>query len=96
MKLAWLPLAEADRDKIFDYIEEDNPLAAVAVDERIAEQVEALRRFPEAGRPGRVTGTRELVIQRSPYIAAYRVCDDTVWILRVLHSSQQWPDDLPT
>jgi len=66
VKLEWHPLAEADRDTIFDYIEEDNPLAAIAVDERIAEQVAVLTRFPEGGRPGRVAGTRELVIKRTP------------------------------
>src|SRR6266478_9540841 len=62
-----------DRDAIFDYIEADSPQAAIIVDNRIRVQVESLVKFPESGRPGRVEGTRELVIQRTPYIAAYRV-----------------------
>lgn len=95
MKLEWHPLAEADREEIFDYIEDQNPAAAIAVDERIAEQVLMLVRFPEAGRLGRVEGTRELVIQRTPYIVAYRVEQDAVLLLRVLHSSLLWPDELP-
>ncbi len=41
--------------------------------------------FPESGRPGRVSGTRELVIAGTPYIAAYRVVGETIRILRVLH-----------
>jgi plasmid stabilization system protein ParE len=42
-----------------------------------------------------VTGTRELVIVGTPYIAAYQLSTDTIRILRVLHGAQRWPDDLP-
>ena len=83
-----------DRDGIFDYIEADSPRAAVAVDDRIRAQVRQLLQFPEAGRPGRIEGTRELVISRTPYIAAYRVTGDAVRILRVLHGAQLWPDEM--
>jgi toxin ParE1/3/4 len=64
------------------------------VDDRIRVQVEGLVQFPESGRPGRIEGTRELVIQRTPYIAAYRITGNTVRILRVLHGAQQWPEDM--
>jgi plasmid stabilization system protein ParE len=50
--------------------------------------------FPRSGRSGRIAGTRELVISRTPYIAAYRIAGDTVRILRVLHGSRRWPDDM--
>lgn len=79
----------------FRYIETDSPRAAATVDDRIRLQVKHLSRHPESGRIGRVVGTRELVIDRTPYVAAYRVIGDTVCILRVLHGAQQWPDDLP-
>jgi toxin ParE1/3/4 len=95
MRLEWSIFARADRDAIFDYIEADSPQAAIAVDDRIREQVETLARFPESGRPGRVEGTRELVIHRTPYIAAYRIAGSTVRILRVLHGARQWPCDMP-
>jgi len=95
MRLEWSRLAQADRDAIFDYIEADSPQAAITVDDRIRVQVESLVRFPESGRPGRIEGTRELVIDRTPYIAAYRVAGDAVQILRVLHGAQQWPEDIP-
>ncbi len=49
---------------------------------------------PEMGRHGRIEGTRELVISRTPYIAAYRITGDTVRILRVLHGAQLWPDEI--
>lgn len=95
MKLVWSAFALSDRDGIFTHIEADNPSAAVTVDERIVAAVRRLWDFPESGRPGRIAGTRELVITGTPYIAAYAVTDTTVRILRVLHGAQQWPDTLP-
>ncbi|MGB9203229.1 MAG: type II toxin-antitoxin system RelE/ParE family toxin [Terriglobales bacterium] len=92
MRLEWSIFAQADRDAIFDYIEEDNLQAAIAVDNRIREQVAGLAKFPESGRPGRVAGTRELVILRTPYIAVYRIAGNAVRILRVLHGAQQRPE----
>jgi toxin ParE1/3/4 len=80
-----------DRERIFDFIEKEDPRAAISVDDRIATQISVLLRFPEGGRPGRIEGTRELVIRRTPYIVAYRVEEDGVRILRVLHSAQLWP-----
>jgi toxin ParE1/3/4 len=94
MRLEWSHFAQADRDAIFDYIEADSPQAAITVDGRIREQVDGLRQFPESGRPGRVDGTRELIIHRTPYIAAYRIAGATVLILRVLHGAHQWPEDM--
>jgi addiction module RelE/StbE family toxin len=94
MRLEWSHLAQADREAIFDYIEADSPQAAVTVDDRIRTQVEGLVRFPESGRLGRVEGTRKLVIDRTPYIAAYRVAGSVVRVLRVLHGSQRWPEEI--
>ncbi|HZL53031.1 MAG TPA: type II toxin-antitoxin system RelE/ParE family toxin [Terracidiphilus sp.] len=94
MLLQWSAFALADREAIFDYIEADSPRAAIAVDERIRTCVEGLVRFPEMGHPGRIDGTRELVISNTPYIAAYRIADNSVRILRVLHGAQQWPDEM--
>ena len=91
--LKWSAPALEDRDTIFDYIEVDSPTAAMGVDQRIRECVERLRRFPEMGRPGRIEGTRELMILRTPYIAAYRVADGVVTILGIIHGAQQWPEE---
>ena len=94
MRLEWSVFALSDRNAIFDYIVADSPQAAIIVDDRIEGQVEGLLQFPEIGRPGRIDGTRELVIQHTPYIAAYRVVGDTIRILRVLHGAQQWPEEM--
>ena len=92
MKLVWSRRALEDRRAIFDYIEADNPRAAVLVDDRIRDATRRLIEFPESGRPGRVEGTRELVIARTPYIAPYETGDGVVRILRVIHGARIWPD----
>jgi toxin ParE1/3/4 len=91
MHLEWSQFANADREAIFDYIEADSPQAAIAVDDRIQQQIEELMKFPKIGRPGRIDGTRELIIQRTPYIAVYRIAGKTIRILRLLHGAQMWP-----
>ena len=93
MKIVWSVFAISDREAIFSYIEADSPRAAARIDDLIEKQVDALTDFPESGRPGRVSGTRELVIQQTPYIVAYKVEGDIVKALRVLHGAQQWPEE---
>lgn len=64
--------------------------------ERIRAAVERLAASPAIGRPGRVAGTRELVISGTPYIVPYRAKkEDVVQIITVLHSAQRWPDRFP-
>jgi toxin ParE1/3/4 len=94
VRLVWTTLAVRDREQIFDFIALDSPPAALAVDEALSRQVKLLKEFPEMGRPGRVEGTRELVVQGTPFIAAYQVRRDSVRILRILHGAQQWPDSM--
>lgn len=91
MTLKWSFYAQSDRDAIYEYIEADSPRAAVLVDERICHAIAILKQFPEIGRLGRIDGTRELVIQHTPYIAAYRIEGDCIRILRILHGARIWP-----
>ena len=90
MELFWTPEATQDREDIYDYIEADNPAAALALDELFAEKAGRLVDHPGLGRPGRVIGTRELVAHQN-YILVYDVADDLVRVLRVLHAARQWP-----
>jgi toxin ParE1/3/4 len=94
VRLVWTHHALADRHAIFKHIEAESPRAAVNVDDQIVAAVRRLLDFPESGRPGRVAGTRELVVPRTPFIAAYVVTADRVRILRILHGAQVWPDDI--
>ena len=92
MKVVWLPRALADRDAQIDYIVYDSPKAAIAQGDRIESQVETLGAYPELGREGRVAGTRELVVSRTPFIVVYRVRAARIEILRVLHGARMWPE----
>jgi addiction module RelE/StbE family toxin len=94
MNLNWSAFAIADREAIFGYIKADSPRAAVEIDKRIQDAIEVLIDFPEIGRLGRVEATRELVIQRTPYIAAYQIKANAITILRILHGAQQWPEEI--
>lgn len=87
MKLVWAHSAAADRREIRAYIAQDNPAAALALDELFSEMAGQLADHPDLGRPGRVAGTRELVAHRN-YILVYDLDGDFV---RVLHVAQQWP-----
>lgn len=93
LALHWNPLAREDRAAIMDYIAQDNPVAALDLDELIEQKAEGLSANPTLYRPGRVRGTREVVVTEN-YLIVYRVTDKRVEILRVLHARQQWPAKL--
>lgn len=89
--IEWLQVASTNRFEQLDYIAQDNPLAAISQDEEIEHQVDILMQHPQMGRPGRKKGTRELVISRTPFVVVYRVKGTRIEVIRLLHSSQQWP-----
>ena len=91
MRLNWARDAANDLDSIEEYIGRDNPDAALRTLAEIVRQVEILTEHPGIGRPGRVEGTRELVIAGLPYVVAYLHRGDTVTVLRVVHGAMKWP-----
>ena len=91
MQIVWLKTALANLSEIADFIALDNPVAAIKVVETIQTQVNLLLSQPAIGRPGRVLGTRELLITNMPYLIPYRIKNNTVEILRVLHTSRNPP-----
>lgn len=92
--LNWSKLAKQEKDQIVEYISNDNPLAAVRVGDIIENKVMLLAVHPQMGRIGRVRGTRELVIQETPYIAVYKISGKNIYILRILHGAQNWSHQL--
>ena len=90
MQLVWTPESVEDREAIYAFIELDNPRAALALDTLISEKAERLLEQPGLGRPGRVRGTRELVLHPN-YLLIYDKVEDRLRILRVLHAARQWP-----
>jgi toxin ParE1/3/4 len=81
--------ARADLADIDAYIRRDSPEAAQRVTESLRARIELLGAFPNLGRPGKMPGTRELVISWLPYIVVYRLHAGSVEILRIMHTSQQ-------
>lgn len=88
--LEWAEAARADLMAIVDYISDDNPVAAFALLEEIEGKVGRLPEHPKRYRPGRVEGTRELVV-RPNYVVVYAENPELVRVLRVLHAAQMWP-----
>lgn len=91
MNVVWTSRALEDLEAIRRYIETDDARAAVRVVVRILRLTSQLEFTPSIGRPGRVSGTRELVMVEVPYIVAYRMTAGVLEVLRVLHTSRRWP-----
>ncbi|PDT18763.1 type II toxin-antitoxin system mRNA interferase toxin, RelE/StbE family [Rhizobium sp. J15] len=93
MIVRWLAQALVDRERQIRHIFTQNPKAAIALDDIIRHQAKMLVDHPEAGRAGRLEGTRELVIPRTAFLLIYRLDRHArrVEILRLLHGAQQWP-----
>ena len=87
MRIVWLPRARIAREAAIAYIAKENPSAALRQLDEIERQTGRLAQYPEMGRPGRVEGTREMVINRTQFILVYRLDGDTVRILHFLHLS---------
>ncbi|WP_321939430.1 type II toxin-antitoxin system RelE/ParE family toxin [Burkholderia cepacia] len=92
LALHWNPKAYEDRAAIMDYIGEDDPQAAIELDELLEQRAATLQARAELYRQGRVAGTRELVVAPN-YVLVYRIrpAEGIVEILRVLHARRQWP-----
>jgi toxin ParE1/3/4 len=89
----WSPEAINDLAALRIYIEQDDPIAAQRVALHIIHSIETLLpNNPELGRPGRVPGTRELVIPKMPFIVPHRLVGNTIQILRIFHGARRWPD----
>ncbi len=91
MQVKWLRHALRNLEQEAAYIARDNPRAAAALVVEADESTRLLTLHTDLGRPGRVPGTRELVLPHFPYIIPYRVKAQRVEILRVLHTARKWP-----
>ncbi|MFQ5776099.1 MAG: type II toxin-antitoxin system RelE/ParE family toxin [Kiloniellaceae bacterium] len=87
MRIEWLPEAEGNRASQLAYIAERNPWAALDMGDAIEAAVARLADYPESAPPGRVPGTRELVVTGTPYVVVYRVEASAVVVLRLLHGA---------
>ena len=91
MRVVWSRRAVGHLQALRDYIAKDSDQNAALVAERILHSVELLQTQPDMGRPGRVLGTRELVVPNTPYIIPYRVKRGHLELIAVFHGRQKWP-----
>lgn len=91
MKVVWSAQALQHLESVRQYIAKDLDLNATLVAKRILESVELLQTQPGMGRPGRITGTRELVVQNTSYVIHYRVRRNVLELIAVFHGRQRWP-----
>jgi toxin ParE1/3/4 len=94
MKVVWSRRAIRHLVYLREYIEKDSEQNAALIAKRILRAVDLLRSHPEMGRPGRVVGTRELVVPDTPYIIPYRVRRERLELIAVFHGRQKWPAKL--
>lgn len=91
MRVIWTTPARRDFRSHLDYLAARNEETALGWIDAVNAAVDRLSEFPHRGRPGRRDGTRELIINGWPYLVVYSVNDVRVLILRLLHTSQNWP-----
>lgn len=89
--IVWSDEALDDFDSAIHFFARDGTRSAHLVADRIEQAIDSLADMP-TGRPGRVQGTYERVVQRGPYIIAYTLSDAAVRIARIIHSARDWPE----
>lgn len=87
----WSESAMADFETIMDYISRDDHETAIQVGRRIRTAILRLSEFPGIGKPGRREGTRELFLPGLPFVIIYNIRNDSVQIVRILHTKMLWP-----
>lgn len=95
MRIRYTPNARDCIAEIREYIARENPQAARRVVTHIRNQTLSLAEQPNTGRPGRCEGTRELVVTHYRCVVAYRIENEEICILAVVHTSRQWPELIP-
>lgn len=88
MKLRYSPNSIRDLDSIRQYISRDNPKGAWVVASFIRRSIRVLERFPYLGRVTNRQGVRCLTVINYPYLVLYRVDNEYVLILSVMHDAQ--------
>ena len=91
-RLVWAETALAHFEQPIAYIAEHDLSAAQLVAERMDRAARRLAEMP-TGCSGRVLGTYEKSVGRTPYIIAYVIQGEMIVILRVIHGARNWPDD---
>lgn len=91
-EIVWLPGASQDVDRLRNFIQSENPVAAQRAAKRIIEGVKILQDNPEAGVPvEHLVDYRDLMLSfgAGEYIIRYRKEASRVVVVRVRHSKEE-------
>jgi toxin ParE1/3/4 len=88
MKLVWAEQAQQEWVAQYRFYFARNPDAARRMRQLVMEGARQLRAHPKIGRPGRVEGSRELVISGTPFLLVYDENPARVEIVHVYHRRQ--------
>jgi addiction module RelE/StbE family toxin len=91
MRILWTPAAATDLQRINDYLKENHPHYRHGTMRKLYSAIQSLKEWPHRGRVGREEGTRELSFAPLPYIAVYRVKEQSIEVLRIYHGAQDRP-----
>ena len=91
MRIRWTPAAAADLQHISDYLKDHHPRYRRPTMRKLYESIRSLKTLPHSGRPGREEGTREILFPPLPYVAVYRVKEQSIEVVRIYHAAQDRP-----
>ena len=91
MRIIWRRQAREDITHVRQYIEQHSPQGARRVVLEIYADMQRFADAPHLGRPGRVAGTREAVVPRTPFVVAYSVVGDRLFVLSAMHGARERP-----
>lgn len=91
MRIRWTPAAAADMRHLSTYLKEHHPDYRQPTLRKMYAAIQSLKDWPHRGRVGREDGTRELLFPPLPYIAVYRVAEQSIEVLRIYHGAQDRP-----
>jgi len=92
MTVIWSAASVRHLHEVVDYLQGESARGTVTIRRRILDTVRRIGQMPHSGRTGRIEGTREAVVPRSPYIVVYQVSAQAVEVLGIWHGARQWPE----
>jgi addiction module RelE/StbE family toxin len=91
MRIRWTPASAADLEHISKYLKDHHPRHRQPTMRKLYEAIRSLKQSPHRGRVGREEETRELLFPPLPYVAVYRVTEQSIEVLRIYHAAQDRP-----
>jgi toxin ParE1/3/4 len=91
MRIRWTQAAAADLQHISDYLKDHHPQYSEPSLRRVYSSIQSRKEWPYRRRAGREEGTREILFLPLPYVAVYRVKEQSIEILRLYHGAQDRP-----